>query len=130
MGNQVFVSQDEPEIRVKYAQALEEIEAFSVQPPSSVVISSAGQIVDHCVNVGANGQVEEPNVVSDVTDIGESHRVANVTGAASESGSSRTTAYCANHDRPDIICCHIAGQATWRIHTVYASGKYLHVLEP
>jgi len=92
MGSQVFVSQTEPSIWVEKMQSLEKIEAFSVQPPSSAVVSTTGQVVDDCVNIGANGQTEQPDVISDITNIGESRRVANVADAAGEPGAAGTAA--------------------------------------
>jgi len=58
MSNQVFVSQAKPEIWIEETQSFEEIKAFGMHPPSPVVVSSSGQVVDDSVNIGTNGQTE------------------------------------------------------------------------
>jgi hypothetical protein len=130
VGSQIFVSQAEPEVWVKKAQSLKEIEAFGVQPPSSAIVSSVGQVVDDCVDVGADGQTEQSDVVADITNIGEHRWVADVADATSESAPPSTAAYRANHDTSYIIYCHIAYKATCRNHTAYALGRLLRRLEP
>ncbi len=92
MSSHVFVAQAEPNIGIKKTQALDEVEAFSVQPPSSVVVSSAGYVVYDCVNVWADGQTEQVDIVSDVTEKRKRSRIIDIADATSESGSSRTAA--------------------------------------
>ncbi len=99
MGSHVFVAQAEPNIWEEKMRALEEIEAFSMQPPSSVVVSNTGQVVDDCINVGADGQTEHANIVSDVTNIRDLRRIIDIADATCESGSPCTAAYRANLHR-------------------------------
>jgi hypothetical protein len=69
-----------------------------MKPPAPVEINRARQIVDDCVDIGANAQAKELNVVPDVTDVGKGCRVVDVTDATCQPGSSCATAYYANHD--------------------------------
>ena len=58
MSSQVLISQAKPAIWVEKTGALEKVEAFRVQSPSSVVISYTRQIVDRRINVRADGQTK------------------------------------------------------------------------
>src|ERR1700732_3051980 len=68
-----------------------------MKPPAPVEINRARQIVDDCVDIGANAQAKELNVVPNVTDVGEGCRVVDVADATSQPGSSCATTYYANH---------------------------------
>src|SRR2546426_6407299 len=71
MGSQIAVPQAKPDIGIKKPEPFKEREAFCTQSPPSVIISSAGQIVENGVNVGANDQAKQPDIISDIANIGK-----------------------------------------------------------
>ena len=64
MGGQIAVPQAKPNIGIKKPEPFKEREALCTQSPPSVIVGRAGQIVENRVNIGANGQTEQSDVIS------------------------------------------------------------------
>jgi hypothetical protein len=103
MGSHVFVAQSKPNIWIELTRTFKEIEAFRVQPPTSVEVGSAGKVVDDSVKIWADSQTEQTNIISDVTNIRDLRRIIAIADASRESGSPCPAAYHANHDTLSII---------------------------
>jgi hypothetical protein len=86
MGSQVAVPQAKPGIWIEKSKPFQEREAFCTQSPASIIISSARQIIENRVNIGANDQAEQLDIISDITNIGKFGGIITSIQATSQPG--------------------------------------------